>query len=360
MRYSSIDILRTFAIWLMIIVHFLENLAGSLWTPAGFGAPLFSFLVGVSYRLWLRAREAKGVSESEISIITIRRGLFLFGIGMAFNVLVWLPADTYNWDVLTLIGTGMILLNIARTVPPFVTVFFCIVAFLLAPFLRAMANYPAYWTESYFAGELTFSDVFIGYFANGYFPFFPWIIYPLAGYITGLHFFRDADEPPAPVWKTFLLGAAFMATSVLMRVIGAHAPAPISTHVFKGWTMFPASMEYVSGTLGIALMAFSLGHAWIDRKPRIANHWFLKKYATTFSKYSFSIYLLHHMVHIWPLWFFGTATTDDTTHYWRQAMSIELSMVLAFVFVVFCFFLFRWIDRNNIGCVESWMRKLCG
>jgi len=38
-RYVSIDILRTVAIVLMVVVHFMENLAGATWSPAGNGAP---------------------------------------------------------------------------------------------------------------------------------------------------------------------------------------------------------------------------------------------------------------------------------------------------------------------------------
>ena len=54
MRYSSIDILRASAIVVMVIVHFLENLSGVReWSPDGFGAPLFTFLTGMSYWLWL-------------------------------------------------------------------------------------------------------------------------------------------------------------------------------------------------------------------------------------------------------------------------------------------------------------------
>src|SRR5690349_14889571 len=108
MRYISIDILRTLAIFLMVIVHFVENLSGSNFVPSGFGAPLFTLLVGVSYSLWLKSQEKRQRSDSEISKITVRRGLFLFGVGFLFNIVVWLPEDTYNWDVLTFIGAAFI------------------------------------------------------------------------------------------------------------------------------------------------------------------------------------------------------------------------------------------------------------
>jgi uncharacterized membrane protein len=79
-RYPTIDILRTLAIFLMVLVHFSENLSGLVWQFAGFGAPHFALLTGLSYRIWLASQERKGRSEDEISKVTTRRGLFLFGL----------------------------------------------------------------------------------------------------------------------------------------------------------------------------------------------------------------------------------------------------------------------------------------
>ena len=66
-RQASIDVLRAVAIALMVVVHFVENLSGWYadativfagvhqvwWLPTGFAAPTFTFLTGVSYRLWV-------------------------------------------------------------------------------------------------------------------------------------------------------------------------------------------------------------------------------------------------------------------------------------------------------------------
>ena len=60
MRYPSIDVLRMIAICIMVIVHFVENLSGlGHYVPGGFAAPLFSFLVGASYYLWLSSCPAR-------------------------------------------------------------------------------------------------------------------------------------------------------------------------------------------------------------------------------------------------------------------------------------------------------------
>ena len=130
-RHASIDLLRAMAIVLMVVVHFVENLSGWYdggqgpfegvhrvwWLPTGFAAPLFTSLSGMSYRLWADEQARRGHSGDTISKRTVRRGLFLIGLGFAFNVLVWLPEDVFNWDVLTLIGCGLLALDLARRMP---------------------------------------------------------------------------------------------------------------------------------------------------------------------------------------------------------------------------------------------------
>ncbi|MBA4191933.1 MAG: hypothetical protein C0467_28470 [Planctomycetaceae bacterium] len=359
MRYVSIDILRTVAIVLMVLVHFIENLSGSDWAPAGLGAPLFTFLVGVSYRLWLDSQETRGVSETDISKISIRRGLFLFGLGFMFNVLVWLPEDTYNWDVLTIIGASLLLLNVARNVPLPISVLIAVLAILVAPVLRQLAEYDLYWINGYFECDLTLPDVLTGFFATGYFPLLPWVAYPLAGYVTAALVFAEPSEP-GPTGRVAITGGVLVVASVFTLLAQPHATGPFATYVPTGWTMFPPSLAYVLGTLGSAMLLFALLHRWVDRHPTLANSNALKVVFTTFSKYSLSIYLLHHVAHLWPMWIYGASQGQEPTHFWRNAMPSSLAVVLAILFLLCSFFLFRWMDRTERRGVEGWMRYLCG
>ena len=211
-RLVSIDVLRTTAIVLMTVVHFVENLAGSYdiesgpfiganrywWMPTGFAAPLFTFLSGVSYRLWADAQAARGRDTDEISKITVRRGLFLILFGFAFNVLVWMPEDVFNWDILTLIGTAMLALDVARRTAPAVPAVACGLLVGLAPTLRAVADYRASWAEGFYDYEFTLGEVVLGYFATGYFPVFPWLALPLAGFLAApLIYGRHDHRGPA-------------------------------------------------------------------------------------------------------------------------------------------------------------------
>ena len=81
--------------------------------------------------------------------------------------------------------------------------------------------------------------------------------------------------------------------------------------------------------------------------------------ASTFSSHSFSIYLLHHMDHIWPLWIYGVAYGEEPTEFWQKAMPLTWSLPLAAIFLVACYPLFRWMDRHPVRGVEGLMRWLC-
>lgn len=361
MRYASIDLLRTVAIALMVLVHFLENLAGALWTPAGFGAPLFAFLAGVSLRLWVRSQEGKGTPPAEVTRVVVRRGLFLFALGMAFNFFVWLPVDLYNWDVLTMIGTGLVVLAFARDLPVWFLNFLAALAFTLAPFLRVAADYDAHWVEYYFQHDGSMPEIVIGCFATGYFPLFPWVLFPLCGYATGRVLFPDADEAQPPSVRPLLIwGAVLVAASVALRVVRPFLPDPLPTTLVKGWTMFPASPEYVTGVLGGALILFGGLHVWVDRRGKFNRVPGLLAVARTMSQHSLSIYLLHHALHLWPLWLYGYVAHEDATELWRKATTINVAILLVPVCLGVCYLAAWRMNRRGWPSAEGFMRWLCG
>jgi uncharacterized membrane protein len=357
LRYASIDILRTLAIVVMVIVHFGENLSGYTVPFAGFGAPVFAFLSGVGYCLWAHGQKLRGKTESEISKTSVRRGLFVFGVGFAFNVLVWLPEDIYNWDVLTLIGAALLLLNVMRKLPLSISVLVGTIAVVVSPALRLMAEYDLYWSNGYFDGDLTLTDVTIGFFATGYFPFLPWIAFSLAGFVTATRMFTEPT--PSTRFRPALIGAGFIVASVAALALRPMLPETGVARMLGGWTMFPPTTEYVFGTLGIAMLLLGLMHRFIDRSPSAMSHTRALSVVTVLSRNSFTIYLLHHIVHLWPMWIYGYATGHETTHFWRQATSTSTAMVLACVFIVLCYFVLRRVGRDRRFGIESWMRWLC-
>ncbi len=362
MRYPSIDLMRTVAICLMVIVHFVENLSGQKsypWLPTGFAAPIFTFLSGISYSLWLNSQRSHGATEELISKRTVRRGLFLLGVGFAFNILVWMPDDTYNWDVLTFVGSAWLFLGFVRDLPAIVSVSICVMVFVFSPVMRVVADYPAYWTTGYFDCDMELSQVSLGFLVTGYFPFFPWIILPLAGYLIGQRMLVDGTDPPPSFHWLALAGASLMGVAWLSVRFRDQTPAVVQKHLLKGWTMFPPSPEYLLTTMGFVLLVFSLLHQWIDRNPRFQVHRAFAVTAASFSQHAFTMYLLHHVVHLWPLWIYGVIAGHDATHYWQTGTSLGTALTLAILFLVVAALFLRWMDRTNTPGMESLMRWLC-
>ena len=369
MRLLSIDILRTAAIFMMVLVHFVENLASGYglpaatvigpyhrwWLPTGMAAPLFTFLSGVSYRTWLTVQQQRGVTEEAISKQTIRRGLFLIGLGFAFNVLVWLPEDTFNWDILTFIGSALILLDVVRRMPAQVPPVLILLIALLSPALQLLADYPAYWANAYFDYDVTLADVLLGYLVVGYFPLFPWLVFPVMGFVVA----PAVESDPAARQR----GGSFSGRWLLLA--GLLATGSLGLQWFAGdvaglgrWTMFPASTSYLMGMLAVAITSLIVLHRLVDHPADLSPRGVAAQCCQVTSRHSLSLYLLHHVVHIWPLWAYGLATTGAPTVHWRTLLPVPMAVALAVVFCLVSVPLFLQIDRRGWPTVEGVMRWL--
>ncbi len=359
MRYSSIDLMRTIAICVMVMVHFGENLAGYIPPITGFGAPLFAFLSGMSYRLWVNGQEARQRSPEEISKVSVRRGLFVFGIGIAFNVLVWLPEDVFNWDVLTFIGTALLILNLVRQQPAPLLLFMAFLSLFFAPVFRYLVDYNAYWTNNYFDYDFTLSDVLIGYLVTGYFPLFPWITYSLVGFLLAGWMFPPSGQPAPNVRGVLLSGTALVLLSGLAVWTHPTTSTAMTKIFWLGWKMYPPTTEYVAGTLGMAMVLFGTLHACVDRNPRISENNVVLGIAMACSRNAFTIYLLHHLVHVWPMWVYGLAMGQNPDYYWKQLLPASTALLLAGLFLALMFFILWRVGPDRNHGIERWMRWLC-
>jgi uncharacterized membrane protein len=370
-RLSSIDLLRASAIVLMTLVHFVENLAGSIdihdgpfiganrywWMPTGFAAPLFTFLSGVSYRLWADSAASRGRDSEELSKITVRRGLFLILFGFAFNVLVWMPEDVFNWDILTLIGTGMLALDVARRTAPAVGIVACGLLVGLAPVLRAVADYRAFWAAGFYDYDFTLGDVLQGYIATGYFPVFPWLALPLAGFLAAPLIYAHDDGTAKPwVRSPLLVGGILVAAAAVVMASRPLVPARLITHD-RLWAMFPPTTAYVIGTIGGGILLATLLHRTLD--VRASGRGPLLRIAEAMSRHSLTLYVLHHVAHVWPLWIAGFVFTGELDGLWQVATPVSTSIAWAVAFLFFAAWLVERLDRPGIPSAESLLRWLC-
>lgn len=356
MRQVSIDLLRTAAIVVMVAVHFLENLSGYVPIVAGFGAPVFAFLSGMSHQLWTDGLDRKGVAQDDIARQSVRRGLFVFGVGIAFNVLVWLPEDVFNWDILTLIGTGLVVLEGARRLPLPVVVTAIATIVAVSPAARALVEWEAYWPEHYFDPDMSLSDTVVGYLVTGYFPLLPWLAYPLAGHaLARVVYRRGASPDPA---RALRVGVPLIVLSLALLAVH-HLGGERGARTVAGWTTFPSSTAYLLGTLGMVPTLFALAWWALDREGAPLGRSAFARGVTIFSRYSLSIYVLHHVVHLWPLWIHGHFHGDEPTAFWMVAMDPLTAGLLGLAFVVAAFVLVRWLHRTGRPSLETVMRWLC-
>ena len=148
-----------------------------------------------------------------------------------------------------------------------------------------------------------------------------------------------------------------MALSAAVLAVRAFIPAT-TTHL-AGWRMYPPSLEYVTMTIGMALLLLAITHLAFDSREETARRSGFLTIAKTFSRYSLTIYVLHHLVHLWPLWICAVAQGQEPTEYWMKAMSFPASMALAVLFLGLCYTLLRWLGPDERIGIESAMRWLC-
>lgn len=345
----------------MVCVHFSENLSGYTPMIAGLAAPTFLLLNGMSYRLWIQSRDAARDPQTRTTKVGIRRGLFLFGLGFLFNVFVWMPNDTFNWDVLTLIGTALLVLTLVRDLSATAILASCITVIAITPVAQKLAGWSQFWTVGYFDPDMTFADVALGFLVTGYFPVLPWIIFPLIGYLVGVHVFSGTDELRSNqrIWHVAGAGIALLAVSAVLLSLPHAIESEIAMKSVLRWAMYPPTTAYLLGTLGLTLTSFSLLHRWMDR-PEFHTRWSTwLDVAAAMSRHSLTIYLVHHMVHIWPLWTYSVRQGHEPTAYWQLAVSVPTAWCLAVLFLAMTALLFRWLNPSRTWGIESFMRWIC-
>jgi uncharacterized membrane protein len=369
-RYFSVDVLRAVAILLMIQVHFAENLSADTgsWprlyafsTLLGrWPAPLFTLLSGLSVSLWLRKQRDLGRSEEQIDKYLIRRGLFLFGLGMAFAFFVWFPEQTFNWDILPLLGAATLILAAARRAPPAVLAGICLLVLLASPPLRQLSQYASYWDGNEYVYDFTLKQVLLGFFLNGYFPLLPWIVFPVAGYVLGETVLDERRQGAWLRWRLPALGGGLMALGGFGLAVHPTAPRWMANCYATGLSFYPASTTYILGILGFSMLCWWLLYWGLDRNPRITGDGPVLTFFRRYSTFALTAYIVHHMAHLWPLWLYAVWRGKlKPTYYEGEAMDTLTALLLAAAFIAVFYAVLALLDRHRKYSLESWMRWVC-
>jgi hypothetical protein len=133
-------------------------------------------------------------------------------------------------------------------------------------------------------------------------------------------------------------------------------PARLVTHD-RLWAMFPPTTAYVLGTIGGGIVLTTALHRAVD--GRAGGPGWVERIAGAMSRHSLSLYVLHHVAHVWPLWIAGFVTAGDPDALWQVATPVPTALAWACGFLCLAAWLAERMDRPGVPSAESVLRWLC-
>jgi len=329
-RALSIDIIRGFALVCMVMVHFMiyfgNAAAMKTWLYfslnhflGDWGAGGFLMLMGISQVL-------SGSKHTEhdqrlLFKLALVRGVFIFIIGLIVLALTWGPYHIWQWDILTLMGFATIVLFFCRYLPSGCILLIAALIAVGTPFLRGQLAVTSIWNNilmpvplisSYFprllfdpAGSLpvvwNVKDIILGFLFTGDFPLFPWLLFPLGGFVLGRRIIENRIRKDLP-WL-LLTGVAFVFFGLGLGYAGSLTPgASIISDYIAPLSFYPDSFSIIFVQLGVSVVIiFSLYYIYDMRGTHNRKIGMFADVFTYTSRSSLTFYFLHYLCIGWPL-----------------------------------------------------------
>ena len=201
-RFDILDAWRSLAIVLMVIYHFLYDLAlfGVITWEQMFCTPLnimqkficcsFIFLAGASARF---------------SRSNLRHGLIVIAAGILVAIGGAVGGQTIRFGVLQLLGWSMVICHFAgkylQKLPGAVLAVLCAVLFFVTDYLTGIIHVQSHWLYP-------FGLMYSGFFSADYFPLLPWFFLFVIGTVFGGWCLKHRENriltTPLPAPLTFL------------------------------------------------------------------------------------------------------------------------------------------------------------
>jgi uncharacterized membrane protein len=177
MRDETIDRLRGLSILIMFYAHliphysdagtklfFFERVLSSI------AAPVFLFLVGFNF------------NPSQSFIKLSKRILIILLFAALIDLLIWNIYPFYSFDVLYLIGFSLGFLFVFNYLHKIWKWLIFIILLISPLIINVYFMYSNHLDEPYLNEEFNLSSIPYNFFINGWFPFFPWMLFPLLGF----------------------------------------------------------------------------------------------------------------------------------------------------------------------------------
>lgn len=348
-RIQFIDVLRAFAILMMLQGHFVDTtLAAQFRDPdhpiysawyfmRGLTAPIFFFTTGLVF-VFLLLKDGRPLADNVRVQKGLRRGLMLIGLGylLKVNVFGLLTGYFHSWyftlDVLHCIGIALLLLIgfyalgrktgiplwILLTVAAFT-------AFLMDPVLKSI---------DFSAWPQFLSNFFTVAYGSVFTPV-PWVGYTLFGGLAGYVLHHRPKLAFTHVFPVFLAGLGY-AISYFSAVILMKLHYSTDLEIFKSL----AYNNTLFWRLGHVLIVQGIFMWGIARMKNVPALW------TKIGSETLTIYSVHYVV------LFGTWLGFGISTFWINSLSPWVCALGALAFVGSFILLIRYIEP-----VREWVYK---
>jgi hypothetical protein len=147
-----------------------------------------------------------------------------------------------------------------------------------------------------------FDEILKGYFVSGTFPIFPWIAFPLIGFVIGRRIVTGQIKQDLPFLHLIGLLLIFLGATISYCSIFRPGSSPISDYIAP-LSLYPDSITLFYLQTGVGLVLFASLYYYYDGRETAAPHtglfvtWYKR-----LSRYSLTVYFLHWLLVCWPLW----------------------------------------------------------
>lgn len=191
-RYPLPDLLKGFAVFLIIPVHILEKFIDYAGRESAFGKVLLILGGPVAVPVFMMVMGYFIASSKKSLLQNILRGVLIFGLGILLNLglnfhllhNIWHDGwkldpfqAIFGVDIFFLAGISIILLSVLKTVKKgqqWITLIF----------ILFISGATSYFNEILLVTDRNYILPFIGGdYSWSYFPVFPWLSYPLVGFL---------------------------------------------------------------------------------------------------------------------------------------------------------------------------------
>lgn len=366
-RWLSIDVLRALSIIFMIQNHFLYFLSpwktfipdsgldhvwrwwvgGDLWA-----AQMFLFLSGFSVYLWVQKHSAMSAAVKQKFLI--KRGLILCVLGIAMSYAV--ESFIIN-DVLLVIGLSALVLAAFLNYAGYCLLFLMLVLVVITPFLQDWSQFfllpfaEVDWATRNleFSGWEYYKEIFTNYALRGYQPIIPWIVFPLFGFFWA----KMVHQKSLKTVTTRTLITSLSAFSL------GGGFSFLSWQYLQAFSLYPLTTATLFFSLGVLVMSLYLFFMALDVFKKFRLN-FIISFFQIYSRFSLTIYVFHLTFLVALMGCLSWPTGLDFWLYYGRALTVEQTVLGAWLFILLFYFVLRQWYRFNNGrySLEWWLRRL--